>query len=678
KSDIAYKNIYDLLSKEEADVCVAGNREVFEKKRRVHTEELIKNGKGELRLLAISKTPRLDKDGNVEYVVCSAEDITDRKRVDEAIQKSEKRYRMLVETMNDGLGVLDENGAITHVNDQLCEMTGYSRDEIIGRSVPDFLDPDFLQIWQEQPTRQQLSEGERYELGMVCKDGQKRYVLVSPKAILDSDGNFQGSFAVITDITNRKRAEDALQGSEARYRSLVENINDLIFSVDMKGSITYISPVVQRMMGYSPSEVVGRQFKDFLHPEDLSVVTARFQELLSGKIAPNEYRVLTKAGEVRWVRSSSRPVFEGNSVVGVNGVLTDITDRRRAEERLRASEERFRGLFDQSNDAVFIHSLDGQILDVNRRTCEMLGYERQKLLELSIPELHPEDSLYESRKAFEAAEDTGSVLFESAFKKADGTIIDVEISSRVVDPKEGIVQGIVRDITERKRSEQALRDSESQLRALGSRLSEVEEIERKELARELHDRVGQNLTALGINLNVVNNYLQDEAREKVGSRLDDALKQVEETARDIRDVMSELRPPVLDDYGLMAALRWFCKQFSERTGISVAMQGEELTSRLSIALEIGLFRIAQEALTNVSKHARANHIAVTLDRVAGGVRLVIADDGQGFDAESVRWTSEDQKWGLLTMRERAAAAGGTFHIKSDPGQGTEIVVEVRG
>jgi two-component system sensor histidine kinase UhpB len=153
---------------------------------------------------------------------------------------------------------------------------------------------------------------------------------------------------------------------------------------------------------------------------------------------------------------------------------------------------------------------------------------------------------------------------------------------------------------------------------------------------------------------------------------------VEDTAKDIRDVMAELRPPVLDDYGLIAALRWYCGQFSERTGIATMVQGDESMARVSMAVETSLFRIAQEGLTNVAKHAQASQVTVTLERVPEGVRLAIVDDGVGFDPESVRWTVEQPRWGLLAIRERAAAVGGQLHVKSEPGQGTEVVVEVRG
>jgi signal transduction histidine kinase len=215
-----------------------------------------------------------------------------------------------------------------------------------------------------------------------------------------------------------------------------------------------------------------------------------------------------------------------------------------------------------------------------------------------------------------------------------------------------------------------------QLRALTARLTEVEEAERQRLARELHDRVGQNLTALDINLNILRSQLPVETTAKVEERLGDSQRLVAEIAEDIRNVMADLRPPLLDEMGLSAALRWYSEQFSNRTGIVVLVRGEEMTPRLPPAVEMAFFRIGQEALTNVAKHAQAGKVALTLEGVGGGVRLIIADDGVGFDPTAIQ-QGEEQRWGIMTMQERAEAVGGNLRIESKPGNGTRIIVEIR-
>ncbi len=229
---------------------------------------------------------------------------------------------------------------------------------------------------------------------------------------------------------------------------------------------------------------------------------------------------------------------------------------------------------------------------------------------------------------------------------------------------------LVQEVSERARVQEALRQSRRQLRELSARLAAVEEAEKQHLARELHDQVGQNLTALGINLNIVRAQLPPELAS-LQPRLDDALALVEETTERIRNVMAELRPPVLDDYGLVAALRWYAEQFTARMGLPVTVEGPGLAPRLAPAVEIALFRVVQEALTNVAKHAQASRATVALTSNQAGVRLVVADDGVGFDV-----SHRGQSWGLMGMTERAQGVGASFRIESSPQQGTRVIVEV--
>ncbi len=216
----------------------------------------------------------------------------------------------------------------------------------------------------------------------------------------------------------------------------------------------------------------------------------------------------------------------------------------------------------------------------------------------------------------------------------------------------------------------------TQLRAMAARLAEVEEAERHGLARELHDRVGQNLTALGINLSIVQSLIPLEIATRTDPLLADAQRLLSQTAERIRDVMAELRPPVLDDYGLFAALQWYGDQMARRAGLTVNVGGEEVVPRLSLNAETALFRIAQEALVNVVKHAQAHEVVLHLENTPLGARLTVADDGMGFAPAALSRLGERRGWGLLIMQERAEAVGGRLSVEAMPGQGTRIVVDV--
>ena len=209
------------------------------------------------------------------------------------------------------------------------------------------------------------------------------------------------------------------------------------------------------------------------------------------------------------------------------------------------------------------------------------------------------------------------------------------------------------------------------------RLVEVQETERRNLANELHDLVGQNMTALNINLNIVKRECAASTSAQVVARLGDSMKLVEETIGNIRNVMMALRPPVLDDYGLPGVLRWYVEQFVRRTGVPTSLLEQGSPRRLPLATEETLFRIAQEALGNVAKHARAGKVIVTLDTEPDVTLLTIADDGCGFDPSACEPPGEGHGWGLMIMRERAAAVDAELTVESAPGRGTRVIVTVR-
>ena len=215
------------------------------------------------------------------------------------------------------------------------------------------------------------------------------------------------------------------------------------------------------------------------------------------------------------------------------------------------------------------------------------------------------------------------------------------------------------------------RNAADQLQTLSRRLVEAQESERRQLSRELHDRVGQNLTALGINLDILRTEGSRE-RAELRARLDDSISLVEATADAIENVMAELRPPMLDDHGVLLALQWYAKQFAQRTGVDVAVRGLEPAQRAGQEIEITLFRIAQEALNNVAKHARASRVEITLEHSTAEVLLLVADDGRGFQLRDLPGPGR----GIPTMRERAEAVAGRFEVQATPGGGTRVITRI--
>ncbi len=364
----------------------------------------------------------------------------------------------------------------------------------------------------------------------------------------------------------------------------------------------------------------------------------------------------------------------------VNGLKEKVAELEATEAKLSYRENQYRSLNDNIPVGVFRSTLNGELVSINSALLQMMAME----------ENNPITPLM-TRTFYENQEDRVALLteiesrnqvtnFECRLKRSDGSSFLASISARRIEENNGrneYLDGIVEDVTERKKAEQDLKKSETMLRALTIKLQEVEEANRKEIARELHDRVGQSLTALNINLNILHKQLQPQQLEKVNARIMDSIELVEQTTVNIRDVMAELRPQVLDDYGLSASLRWYRERFHKRTGIQIELETATIDEyRFPDLVETALFRITQEAFNNVVKHARATTISVTAVKDDHFLSVTIIDNGQGFEMSAGNSQQDMQHWGLVNMRERAEALGGKFQIESEPGKGARLQVKI--
>jgi PAS domain S-box-containing protein len=359
-----------------------------------------------------------------------------------------------------------------------------------------------------------------------------------------------------------------------------------------------------------------------------------------------------------------------------------MSQQQRIEATLRQSEEHFRLLTKLSPVPVLIINQRGDIEYLNDRFLRTFGYKSDEIPNLEAwwrcaypDEQHRLKGMANWRQALEkvAQEHMDIEPSESSVTCKDGTVRIAEIFGTRIGSNYLV---ILQDITQRKQSEEEIARKKDQLRALAARLAEVEEAERQHLSRELHDQVCQSLTALGLTLILLQTQMPRKAAPALLARVANAVLLVEQTGEIIRDLMAELRPPMLDDYGLLSALHWYGGKFFAKTGIDVNVQGQEAAPRLAAPVELGLFRIVQEAMDNVVKHAQASEVVLTEEVDNNSVRLVIADNGVGFDQERLGQPEGRHLWGLMTMNERATAAGGHCRIESQPGQGTRVVVEV--
>jgi PAS domain S-box-containing protein len=346
---------------------------------------------------------------------------------------------------------------------------------------------------------------------------------------------------------------------------------------------------------------------------------------------------------------------------------------KKSQKALVASEQRYRAVVEDQTEVITRYLPDGTYTFVNDVYCRMFGKTRDGLIGTRWqPIAHPDDLWLIETRLKEMSPEHTVVVIENRVYSANGEVRWMQFVNRGFFDDDGQLvesQAVGRDITERKKAEEALR-------GYAHRLLTLEEEMRRKLAAELHDEIGRDLTALGLTLAMVNDALPEQPREQLFERLGDARSTLEIISRRIRSLMAKLRPPVLDDYGLPAALRWHCDLFSKQVSIKVDLSVDDSFPRLSSDRELALFRITQEALTNVTKHAMAGRVFVALACEGARIRLSVRDDGAGFDAAKAFHRTDTCGWGLTIMRERAEAVGGIFLLETAPGRGATIAVEL--
>ena len=414
--------------------------------------------------------PLQDSHGEISGSVVIYADITQRKAAQEALRQAEEKYRSIFENSVEGIFQLTTEGELISGNPALVRILGFESPEGITTTQLEeqYTRPE--QAYYHELGRLIREQGSvsGYEVQERRRDGSIIWVSISARAVYDQAGDLAYYEGTLQDITEHKLAEEALRESEERYRSLVETAQDIIYTLSIDGTITSLNPAFETITGWPRSEWVGKPVADLIHSDDLGPATDLVQRFSQGDRPSFERRVLTKSGEYLNCEFITTPQMRDGTLIGVVGIGRDITERKLAEEALRASEEEYRSLFNDSKDTIFVTARDGTITDVNQAALDLFGYIREEILGLNASKLCV--SVDDHTRLVQEADQQGSVKdFEIRLINKDGTEMDCLVTASLRRDSEGRIlayQGVVRDITDRKRAEEELRQSEERFRNL--------------------------------------------------------------------------------------------------------------------------------------------------------------------------------------------------------------------
>jgi len=476
------------------------------------------------------------------------------------------------------------------------------------------------------------------------------------------------------------RIEEKLSKSEMLFSQLWEISVDGMRLTDENGIIIMVNDAYCRTVELSKDELVGKAFSTVYHSsEQESVLSMYKQDTLNNAIKTHFERenTLWNKKKIWFDFSNSFLNIPGSGKITLS-VIKDITERKRAELELVENEKKFRMLFNNANDAVFVTQFTedktyGDFIEVNDIACKKLGYTKKEFLSLSPSAIVEPKYIEEFNLWMEKLLTDNHVIFEIVHKAKDKKLIRVEISSHLFNYENKLtVLSIARDITERKQAEEKLKRTSLVLRNLASHLQSVREDERSMIAREVHDELGQVLTVLKIHVSLLSNKLREDQGD-LKKKINTVLKFIDDTVEIVQRISSKLRPGILDELGLVPAIEWQTEEFKKITGLNYSLSLPSYEIKLDKDKSTAIFRIFQEALTNVMRHASAKRVSITIKTINKNLILEVNDNGLGISIEQVK---NPKSLGIISMKERALILGGEVSIEGIPNKGTTVTVQI--
>ena len=486
--------------------------------------------------------------------------------------------------------------------------------------------------------------------------------------------------ALRKEIAERKHAEALLHAKEQEFRVIVENAPDLIARYDREFRRTYVNPAFNKSYDMPTEDLIGKPMFSIIREagldvkeDELTKVRQLFADVFeTGKSCEFEITLPLLAGRRDYSVGLFPELDANGSVINVLSIARDITERKHVEDVLRKNEDRIRLIIDTIPTMVWTVQPDGTVDFFNKRWLEYAG---EAATEEPNRIVHPEDLPGAMEKWLANMVVGKPTEDEIRLRRADGEYRWFLVRTAPLRDEQGNVikwYGVSIDIEESKCAEETLKQSYEEIRRLSEHLQKIREEERRSIAREIHDELGQQLTAIKMDVVWIDKKLPGEVSD-IKRKLKNIIGLLDGSDQSIRKILSELRPKILDDHGLLEAIKWLGRQFTETTGIPVGFTATEEEIKVSEQIATCMFRVCQEALTNITRYSHAKKVSVSINIFENNIKLIIEDDGTGFDTASVQ---NKNSFGILGMKERVLSLGGAFELVSSPGKGTKITASL--
>jgi len=628
----------------------------------------IQRADGEQRFVEIASS--LIQYRNRPAVLAGLRDITERKQAEETVRQQKAEIQLILDSVPVLIFCKDANDRFTLVNKAAADQFKLSKEEIIGKTTNDILPEQAEAMKRDDREVMETGKSKTNVVESYTTPDGLRWAQTGKVPYRDSTGKVIGLIGVSVDITERKKSEEELKRREKELGMITENIPGLVSYVDADGCYRFVNSQYEKWFSLSPEQIIGKHYRQIIGDATYRKIKKYLEEALSGKHVQHEEILPCKSSGTRWVHARYVPdIDENGSVKGFFALITDLTERKKAEEALHISEESYRELANSITDVFFAMDENLTYVYWNKASEELTGILEKDAIGKSLYELFPDtpETIRAEKIYREVLRKQKPMNFvnECPLK---GKRFSFDITAY---PSEKGLSVFVKDITDQKKAEKELEKSQEELRNLAAHLQLVREEERSSIAREIHDELGPALTGLKMDLSWLAEKIPKE--EPLLDKIQTMISLTDANINTVRRISSELRPGMLDILGLVAALEWQAEEFRSRTGVKckITIDPEEIS--LDEKLSTDLFRIFQELLTNVARHAQATRVTASFKKKKNYLELKVRDNGKGITWEQI---SDPTSFGLIGIRERIHPWKGKVDIKGLANKGTTVTVRV--